>query len=327
MKVIGCLCFALCVVEVFSDDASASAPAFVSSVFGGSTGNSVAGDSATNSVAGNPTTPPVPAASGDSTAAAPPPPSPNDGSPKVYLDLSKSAKKNAVSFDGIRGLFGLIYVTTNFGASLYGFENFKEHTHKTIGLHLGLEYSKSFRKNFVLSGIISADLTSKFTREASWSELNKEYERAVRERYEEMQYAGLQKTGILRKGMFCPSAAVKCGYPIKAYESMIFLKLGASLVSATYFYDIGSFPICAVSVKTILPSLGLGIEKKFNKQWGASLETNISLRRPVTEFQDYVSHKIKTKRFDLRLVGLYTLSQDNKLLGNFSSHGSSHHHK
>ncbi|MDR1982809.1 MAG: hypothetical protein LBQ08_03370, partial [Holosporaceae bacterium] len=62
-----------------------------------------------------------------------------DGGPSVYADISQSAREDAVSFDGIRGLLGLLLAMQKFEASVGSSKNFTNNSIDKFGLYFGME--------------------------------------------------------------------------------------------------------------------------------------------------------------------------------------------
>ncbi|MDR0678429.1 MAG: hypothetical protein LBF44_02740 [Holosporaceae bacterium] len=223
--------------------------------------------------------------------------------PNVYVDISQSARENAVSFDGIRGLLGLFFTMQNFEASIGNSKNFTGNNMNQFGLYFGMEYSKSFRKGFLIAVNMETDISKKKKKEGSWKDLNDEYNIQRGQ-----VYLG-EKTGKLESDAICPGVALKCGYILPKYESVIFLKLGISKVNGKYYYNSSGAEVCNVNVNTYVPSLGLGVERKINRKWGAAIEANLPIKRSTKNIQDNVEHKMKVGRKDLRLMAIYSISQ------------------
>ncbi|MDR0632449.1 MAG: hypothetical protein LBF54_04425 [Holosporaceae bacterium] len=227
----------------------------------------------------------------------------NDASsdPTVYVDISKSAREDAVSFGGARGLFGADLAFQDFDASVGNASNSTKNNVNLLGVCLGMEYAKAFRKGFLVAVDVGMDVSKKAKKDGSWSALNSEYEtqRGV-------AHPG-SRTGKLDSDTVSLNVAVKGGYLLPTYNSMMFLKLGVSKVGGTYSYKQGNNKVCDVKVSAYVPSLGLGIERKINKKWGASLEANLSLKKTSKKNCDNVEHKVKIGRTDIKLMAIYSV--------------------
>jgi len=235
----------------------------------------------------------------------------DSGKPKVYADISDSAQKNAASFDGVRGVIGFNFSKNKFGASarqahqqgssLSENFNYTENSIDLFGLCFGVEYSKSFRSNFLVAGDVGIDLTKKEAKEGAWSDLNKDYD-------ERLPTYTPPKTGKLEKKAITLRGGIKCGYMIPSYKSMVFLKLGVSKVDGRYYYNHDTASGADVQFSVYVPSVAIGVEKKFNKQWGASLEASISMKRSNNyTASDTSEHSVRVGRNDVRLMGIFNI--------------------
>jgi hypothetical protein len=225
-----------------------------------------------------------------------------ESQPRVYADISKSAQENAVSFDGIRGIFGVHFMFPKFGASIAERGNFTEHNFNIVGVNAGVGYSKSFRKNFLLAIDIGTDICKKGKKEGDWNTLNREYERE-----RGGVYHG-ERSGKFESSPLLPNIALKCGYLFLNFKSVVFAKVSVSKVSGTYYYMRNGAKVCNADVSVYVPSIGVGIERKINKKWGASLEANMAIKRAAKKTEDGVEHKVRVGRKDLRIMGTYSFS-------------------
>jgi hypothetical protein len=221
--------------------------------------------------------------------------------PKIYADISKSAQDEAVSFDGIRGIFGLGMVSSGFGASVKGSSNFTDIKSNLMKMYLGLEYSKSFKKGFLLAVNIGTDLGKREEKKGGWDELNKEY--ALHK-----EAPSENHSGKFEKSLICPEVALKCGYLLPSMESILFLKVGISRLNGVYTYNSNDKEVCRLEANVYVPSIGLGFERKINKKWGASLEANFPINRKIKSVQDSIEHVVKAKSTNIKLMATYSVS-------------------
>ncbi|MDR2158388.1 MAG: hypothetical protein LBO02_03675 [Holosporaceae bacterium] len=224
--------------------------------------------------------------------------------PKIYSDISESAQEDAVSFDGIRGFLGLNFLSQRFDASVGNSNNFTENKMNLFGLCLGMEYAKAFRKGFLVAIDVGVDVSKKNKKEGNWSALNEQFEA------QQGPFHWGNRTGRFEKDLICPRVALRGGYLIPSYKSMIFVKLGICRISGVYLYEVNGVKVCNVDVGVYVPSLGLGIERKINRKWGASLEANWSMKKVSKGVYDMSEHKIKVGNRDIRLMGIYSISHD-----------------
>ncbi|MDR1235404.1 MAG: hypothetical protein LBJ96_00195 [Holosporaceae bacterium] len=262
MRVIGCFCFALCVFNAFSEDS---------------------------------------AEVGEKPKVVEPASENKKIEPKVYVDISKSARENAVSFDGVRGIFGVSFSGSNFQSSVGESSNYTNISSNLMEVYLGVEYSKSFKKGFLLAVDIGTDISKNKKSDGGWGEINREYE-AQRGRF----YP--DRTGKFEKNAMCPAVSLKCGYLLNSLESVLFLKLAVSRLSGVYTYNSVDREVCKVSSSSYVPAIGLGFERKINKKWGASLEASVSIERKSKRLADTVDHAAKIKRADVKMMAIYSIS-------------------
>ncbi|MDR1983028.1 MAG: hypothetical protein LBQ08_04525, partial [Holosporaceae bacterium] len=145
--------------------------------------------------------------------------------------------------------------------------------------------------------------SKKNQKDGAWKDLNNEY-------YAQhgQIYLG-DKTGKLESNALCPGINLRCGYIFPKYESMVFLKIGISKVNGKYYYNSGGAEVCNVNVNAFVPSIGVGVEKKINRKWGASLEANLPMKRNTKNIRDNIEHKTRVGCTDLRLMAIYSISQ------------------
>ncbi|GHU13241.1 hypothetical protein FACS189449_08340 [Alphaproteobacteria bacterium] len=215
--------------------------------------------------------------------------------PEVYADISDTAIQNAVSFDGARGLIGFGMAKRSCGASLKGEKNFTSNSITAFYLTIGLDYAKSFRKGLLLSVCALCDISKKSKKKSDWRGMNASYD----DKYHDLSGS---KSGFLETGMFTPSLSLKCGYHMKEYKLVAFLKLGISRLSLTYNYILNENEHSRVKINPMVPTIGLGAEMKINKKWGCLGELNFPIKRTTKVERNGVEHCVKTGAIDLRLL-------------------------
>ncbi|MDR2067913.1 MAG: hypothetical protein LBP41_02915 [Holosporaceae bacterium] len=222
---------------------------------------------------------------------------------KIYSDISEAAQNAAISFGGIRGLLGVSLLLQKFGASVENSNDFTENKVNIFGASAGMEYAKELRHGFLVAVDVGADISKKGKKEGDWNSVNREYENqrgAV--------YPGT-RTGKFETDAFSPHIALKGGYLLPSYKSVIFVKASISQVSGIYYYKRDEAKVCDVGVKAYVPSIGLGIERKINNKWGASLEASIPIKRNLKKKEDSVEHKIRVSSISLKIMATYGISQ------------------
>jgi hypothetical protein len=221
-----------------------------------------------------------------------------EAEPTIYADVSQSAIDNAVSFDGIRGIIGIGIGLQQYNSSITGGSNYTSNDMNVFALTAGLGYAKSFKSNLLIGIDILADLSPKKKKDGDWKSLNSDLDaKAVGDKY-----------GKLNTDMLTPSLGIRVGYAFQEYKTAVFAKFGASMVSGSYVYYQNGAKVADVDVNAIVPTIGLGAEHRFNKQWGVSLEANMPIKRVNKKTAGNAEHKIKVGRTDIRLLGIYNVA-------------------
>lgn len=224
---------------------------------------------------------------------------------KVYVDISKEAIDNAVKFDGARVLGGLYFAPTHVDTGSTSSKSYTNHKMNQYGVTLGFEYSKELKKHDLIAGIVgSIDITKKKTISGSWEEVNKEYYQATL-----ASYPAGNKTASLSVESVIPIIALKGGYKLKKYQSVVFAKVGVSQIRTKYNYKLNDADIGNGSAQIFVPSLSVGAEKKINKKLGVSFEVNVGLKRKQTKQINGFNHSIKANRRYVQLIATYGVSK------------------
>lgn len=221
-----------------------------------------------------------------------------EAEPTIYADVSQSAINNAVSFDGIRGIIGIGIGFQQYNSSISGGSNYTSNDMNVFALTAGIGYAKSFKNNLLIGIDILADLSTKKKKEGDWKTLNSDFD---------ITQAG-DKHGKLNTDMLTPSIGIRVGYACPEHKTAVYGKFGISRVSGSYEYTLNGNKVADVDVNAIIPTLGIGAEHRFNKQWGVSLEANMPIKRVNKKTAGNVEHKIKVGRTDIRLLGIYNLA-------------------
>ncbi|MDR0580703.1 MAG: hypothetical protein LBG04_01145 [Holosporaceae bacterium] len=232
----------------------------------------------------------------------------DDGStPTIVADISESAQESAVSFDGLRGLFGLGLVSYKFGATVGDGGRFTNNSINSPAGVLGMEYAKTFRKGFLLA--VTADISvTKGSKDGSWRDLNSEYD------FQRGESVTGNKTGKLETNTISPFMGLKCGYILTKFESVAYAKMGVSQVSGSYQYKQNGAE-SNDNFKVYTPTFCLGFERKLNSKWGASLEAVISMKKTFKRELDNLKHRTKAGCSGFRILAIYS-SHDNEDIPN-----------
>jgi hypothetical protein len=63
-----------------------------------------------------------------------------------------------------------------------------------------------------------------------------------------------------------------------------------------------------VAVTVFVPTFGMGVERKFNSKWGATVEASVPLvERQVKSYKDETDHRIKAQSINIKLMATYSL--------------------
>ncbi|MDR3151825.1 MAG: hypothetical protein LBT67_03160 [Holosporaceae bacterium] len=215
--------------------------------------------------------------------------------PEVYADISEAAKQNAVSFGGIRGIFGIAISLQKYSASVGSKGQASGNSINSFGLCIGVEYLKACRKNLLFGTVILTDISKKGKSEGDWKKLNSGYDEQVKD-------AGA-RTGKLESAMITPSIFLKGGYHFKKQKIAVFLKAGMSRVSCSYSYFLNGEKKCDISMNAICPMVGAAVEWKINKKWGISADLEFPIKKSFKKEKDNIEHRIKAGAINLRVVG------------------------
>ncbi|MDR2268119.1 MAG: hypothetical protein LBD81_01555 [Holosporaceae bacterium] len=224
--------------------------------------------------------------------------------PDVYADISEAAKQNAVSFGGIRGIFGIAISLQKYNASIGNKGAATGNSINSFGLCFGVEYLKACRKNLLFGATILTDIFQKGKIEGDWKKINASYD-------EQMMDAGA-RIGKLESAMITPSIFLKGGYHFKKQKLAVFLKAGMSRISGSYNYFLNGEKKCDVTMNAICPMIGIALEYKINKKWGVSADLELPIKKNFKKEKDNIEHKIKAGAINFRVVGtLLMRKQDN----------------
>lgn len=217
--------------------------------------------------------------------------------PNVYNTISEEAQEESIKFDGMRILGGLSYSQHKINAGS------KSHKMNVIGGTVGGEYGKTFKKNWLVAVDVMLNLSQKKKQEGSWKDVDPSYEDA-----RGALWAG-NRTATLETSPFSADIAVKGGYQLKSYSSLIFAKLGIAIfpVKATCKYKVNGNEIGKVDMKWHSPMISLGVERKFNSKWGGVIEAGMGLEKKSTKSFDNFNHEMKLKRINVSVMGTYTV--------------------
>ncbi|MDR3179820.1 MAG: hypothetical protein LBT70_02880 [Holosporaceae bacterium] len=214
--------------------------------------------------------------------------------PEIYADPSDSAVQNAVSFDGAKILCGLGMSMQKYAASVKGCENFTSNSTNAFNVIVGMEYAKSFKKGLLMSGGARIKITKKQKKELDWNSMNAGYN--------ELKKVTGVRSGYMENSAMIPVALVKCGYALKEYKSVAFATLEIAWMSVSYSYTLDGEKVCNVSTKSMVPQIGLGIERKWNKKIGLLAEVSFPIKRMCKTTADGVEHRIRVGQTSLKLL-------------------------
>lgn len=216
--------------------------------------------------------------------------------PEVYADVSKRAVDKAAAPNGVSAMIGIGTGTETHNASIKDSNTYTDHEMKKIfsGI-IGGGYQKTLKHNIVTGLDAFVNFARKKKLDGSWESLNQAY--SNKENKEGT------KTSHFHTSSKTLSLEARLGYLLKKYRTTAFATLGMMQISGQYEYDLDAKRHFTVKVKSLVPTIGIGAEKKFSKKLGIRAEYCYPLKKNVTKSD----HKIKMGKSDLRLLGVYNL--------------------
>lgn len=223
--------------------------------------------------------------------------------PIVYSDISEEAQDAAVSFDGINALVGVLLNHTRYLARTPSSYEDTKSPFNNAGASLGVGYNKSFRRGILVGVNAGVDITPRDKKESAWECLNAAYTKDTA-----AKYTGGDKTGTLETDFITPNCGVSVGCMLPKYRLALFLKVGVSKLKATYAYSQQGKGVCDAAFSKLVPSVGVGVERKFGPKIGVAVEANIAQKKSAITGQDGSAHDIRVSRTDLKIMGIYSMS-------------------
>jgi hypothetical protein len=215
--------------------------------------------------------------------------------PEVYADPSDTAIQNAVSFDGAKIICGVGMSMQKYGASVKGHENFTSNSVNAFNAIIGMEYAKPFKKGLLVSGGAFMAIGKKQKKELDWNSMNANYN--------ELKSASVGvRSGYMENSALIPLALLKCGYALKKYKSVAFASLKIAWMSVSYGYTLDGVKVCDAAVKPIVPLIGFGIERKWNKKIGVLAEVSFPIKRTCKTTADGIEHCIRVGQTSLTIM-------------------------
>jgi len=231
----------------------------------------------------------------------------NGAGPEVYIDVSKRARQNAVKLDGLKLLGGLTYDMSTFNATIRTGSHSTKQSINNLNLTIGLDYSKKFKKNFIVGGTLLMDFWKAQKKRGDMQIFNYDYyDRTINS----WGSLGSNFSGELKKPCMTPEISIKGGYIFRNMGTIAFLKLGVQRMQAEYVYYVDGKKISSVNAIKYIPLFGIGGYKRFNKKLGVSLELNFPYRKEcekMTNYGDTLYHKIKMGRTTIRALATYSV--------------------
>ncbi len=240
----------------------------------------------------------------------------DNSGPEIYLDISKRARLNATRFDGGRLIVGLSYSMASFEACTKTTPGITERSLNNFMLTAGVDYSKKFKNKYLLGVSVLADFWKAQKKTGDWQAINKSFHDDLFAYYNE-KYENFVPEGELKIPSIIPEIAVKVGYIFRNLGTVAFLKLGMQYMQAEYIYLNATDGIKIDSVKAVklIPLLGIGGFKRFNKKFGISFEWNFSLfekesQKILSNIQgegSSLEHRVKMGRSTIRILATYNV--------------------
>jgi len=234
-----------------------------------------------------------------------------DGSsPDVYMDISKRAQQNAIRYDGWKIVGGLTYSMPSFQATIKGSSLKTEQTLNNFMVTMGVEWSKKIKKKFLIGASVSADIWRTQEKKGEWQEFNYAFYESPNAQSYITKNDSLD--GRLKMSSIIPELSVRGGYIFRNFETVAFLKVGAQYMQANYRYALSGHEICSAKAVKLIPIIGIGGYKRYNKKLGFSLELNFPFKRDTEQTLNDVGggtviHKIKMGRKTVRILATYSI--------------------
>ena len=149
----------------------------------------------------------------------------DDSGPEIYSDISKKAQQNAIKYDGLKILGGLTYSMASFDATIRtGLTRSKQNIDNFM-LSVGLDYSKKFKKSFIIGGMFLLDFWKSQRKEGDMQIFNYDYYDRTLSSWgpEYSTYSGELKTPCMT-----PELAIKGGYIFRNMGTIAFFKAGSA---------------------------------------------------------------------------------------------------
>jgi hypothetical protein len=210
--------------------------------------------------------------------------------PKIYADLSKSAKEDAVSFGGVHVLLGILFSSSGYNASVGNSNNTTKHNFNQFGFSLGMEYAKEFHRKFLLGIDVEMEFPQKYKKEGSWQDINKEFETRYAATYPGNRTAKLESSAIR------PSVSIKCALLIKKHKFMLFTKVGVVQGRGSSCFRRDNDLVNETKFNKCQPTFAVGLGASINRKVNASLEVGMSSGANSTKILNNTEQKINRRR-------------------------------
>lgn len=243
----------------------------------------------------------------------------DDSRPEVYIDISRRAQLNAVRFDGWKLVAGLAYSMASFEACTKTTPATTERSLNNFMLTAGVDYSKKFKNKYLLGVSVLADFWKAQKKTGDWKAINQSYDTEMEGKH---SYSDKNMAGEIKIPFIIPEIAVKGGYIFRNLGTVAFIKLGAQYLQSEYIYYGDGIKFDSVKNIKLIPTLGIGGFKRFNKKFGISFEWNFPLFKSYNEkiiTHTYtptgqsepttinITHRVKMGRSTIRVLATYNV--------------------
>lgn len=242
----------------------------------------------------------------------------DDSRPEVYIDISRRAQLNAIRFDGWKLIGGIAYSMASFEACTKTTPATTERSLNNFMLTAGVDYSKKFKNKYLLGVSVLADFWKAQKKNGDWKAINQSYDTDLKDVYNYKNMAGEIKIPFV-----IPEIAVKGGYIFRNLGTVAFIKLGAQYLQSEYIYFGDGVKVDSVKNIKLIPTLGIGGFKRFNKKFGISFEWNFPLFKSYNEktitypikdpddgnktIEGSLIHRVKMGRSTIRVLATYNV--------------------
>ena len=179
---------------------------------------------------------------------------------------------------------------------------------------VGGGYFNTLSNNIVVGYDAVAQISRKKKKEGTWDGMNLAHTQVVQRlsvggslSEEQLEHLGGEKARLV-SNMIVPTGGLKGGYWFKGLKTIIYGKVGVSMLSGTYYYYSNNQKMFDVKANVFVPTLAFGAEVRFSKKYGIIAEYSFTKKRTVTKSVMQIDHKFILNRNDIRIMLTYAIN-------------------